>query len=263
MHGQRKELIDMLSKIIGIAKEAGGIILKYYNNLSGVFVHYKEDHSPLTTADLQSNQYITENLKKNFNFPVISEEFVPEYAVRKNFQTFWLVDPLDGTKDFLAKTGQFTVNIALIEGGIPTLGVIYVPATDLLYYAQKGSGTFLNGKPIYNFSTRKQLIATDSVFHSSIETQEFLKTNGITQVLKFGSALKFGKLAEGVIDIYPRFEGSKEWDIAAGHIILKEAGCSIVDIVMKQEPVYNKPSMKNNFFIAAKKNILDRYVHQD
>lgn len=101
------------------------------------------------------------------------------------------------------------------------------------------------------------------MFHSSIETQEFLKTNGITQVLKFGSALKFGKLAEGVIDIYPRFEGSKEWDIAAGHIILKEAGCSIFDLVTKQEPVYNKPSMKNNFFIAAKKNILDRYVHQD
>ena len=210
----------MLQQVVKIAKKAGEIILKYYNNLSEVSIQYKEDSSPLTTADLESNQCITEALKKNFEFPVISEESVPEYAIRKDFQTFWLVDPLDGTKDFLAKTGQFTVNIALIESGIPTLGVIYVPAMDLMYYAQKGFRAFLNGKPIYNSSTRKQLIATDSVFHSSIETQNFLKTHGIDQVLKFGSALKFGKLAEGVIDIYPRFEGSKEWDIAAGHIIL-------------------------------------------
>ena len=173
------------------------------------------------------------------------------------------MNTLDGTKDFLAKTGQFTVNIALIESGIPTLGVIYVPAMDLMYYAQKGFRAFLNGKPIYNSSTRKQLIATDSVFHSSIETQNFLKTHGIDQVLKFGSALKFGKLAEGVIDIYPRFEGSKEWDIAAGHIILKEAGCSIIDLVTKQEPSYNKPSMENNFFIAGRNEILDKHVHKN
>lgn len=250
----------MLQQVVKIAQKAGEIILKYYNNLSGVSVQYKEDHSPVTTADLESNRYITDTLKKSFEFPVISEESVPEYAIRKNFQTFWLVDPLDGTKDFLAKTGQFTVNIALVEKGIPTLGVIYVPAMDLMYYAQKGSGAFLNGKLIFNSSKRKQLIATDSVFHSSIETQEFLKTNGITQVLKFGSALKFGKLAEGVIDIYPRFEGSKEWDIAAGHIILKEAGCSIIDLVAKQEPLYNKPSMKNNFFIAGRNEILEGYV---
>ena len=171
----------MLQQVVKIAKKAGEIILKYYNNLSDISVQYKEDHSPLTTADLKSNRYITDALEKNFGFPVISEESVPEYTTRKNFQTFWLVDPLDGTKDFLAKTGQFTVNIALIESGIPTLGVIYVPAMDLMYYAQKGSGAFLNGKPIFSHSTRKRLIATDSVFHSSMETQEFLKTNGITQ----------------------------------------------------------------------------------
>lgn len=250
----------MLQQIVEIAKEAGEIILKYYNNLSDVSVQYKKDHSPLTTADLESSQYITEALKKNFGFPVISEESVPEYTIRKNFQTFWLVDPLDGTKDFLAKTGQFTVNIALIESGIPTLGVIYVPAMDLMYYAKKGSGAFLNGRPIFNSSKREQLIATDSVFHSSAETQNFLKTHGINQVLKFGSALKFGKLAEGTIDIYPRFEGSKEWDIASGHIILKEAGCSIIDLITKQEPAYNKPSMKNNFFIAGRNDVLDRYL---
>ena len=251
----------MLQQVVKIAQKAGEIILKYYNNLSGVCVQYKEDHSPLTKADLESNRYITEALKKNFGFPVISEESVPEYTIRKNFQTFWLVDPLDGTKDFLAKTGQFTVNIALIKSGVPTLGVIYVPGMDLMYCAQKGSGAFLNSKPIFNRSTHRQLIATDSVFHSSFETQEFLKTNGITQILKFGSALKFGKLAEGIVDIYPRFEGSKEWDIAAGHVILKEAGCSIIDLDTKQEPSYNKPSMENNFFIAGRNDVLDRYPH--
>ena len=250
----------MLQQVSKIAKTAGGIVLKHYNNLSGVTVEYKEDHSPLTTADLQSNQYITEALKKHFNFPVISEESVPDYETRKTFKNFWLIDPLDGTKDFLAQTDQFTINIALIEKGIPTLGVIYVPAMDLLYCAQKDFGAFLNDKPICNTSNRESYVATDSIFHSSKETQDFLKKHGITQVLKFGSALKFGKLAEGIVDIYPRFEGSKEWDIAAGHILLKEAGGSIIDLVTKQEPAYNKPSMKNNFFIAARKNILNRYV---
>lgn len=250
----------MLQQVIKIAKAAGEIVSRYYDNLSIITVEYKEDNSPLTTADLQSNRYITEALEKRFNFPIVSEENVPDYATRKMFKTFWLIDPLDGTKDFLAKTGQFTINVALIEEGVPTLGVIYVPAMDLLYYAQKGFGAFLNGKPIFNSSKRDVFIVTDSIFHSSIETQAFLKKHGITQVLKFGSALKFGKLAEGIVDIYPRFEGSKEWDIAAGHIILKEAGCSIIDLVTKQEPSYNKPSMKNNFFIAARKNILNRYV---
>ena len=132
---------------------------------------------------------------------------------------------------------------------------------NLMYYARKGFGTSLNGKSIYNSCTREQLIATDSVFHSSVETQSFLKAQGITQIIKFGSALKFGKLAEGIIDIYPRFEGSKEWDIAAGHIILKEAGCFIVDLVTKQEPSYNKPSMKNNFFIAGRKAVLNKLYY--
>ena len=250
----------MLQQVIKIAKKAGEIVLKHYSNLSAVSVEYKEDCSPLTIADLQSNQYITEALKKYFNFPVISEESVPDYETRKTFKTFWLVDPLDGTKDFLAQTGQFTINIALIEEGIPTLGVIYVPAMDLLYCAQKGFGAFLNDTPIFNTSNRELYVATDSIFHSSKGTQDFLKKHGINQVLKFGSALKFGKLAEGIIDIYPRFEGSKEWDIAAGHIILKEAGCSIIDLLTNQEPAYNKPSLKNNFFIAARKNILNHYV---
>lgn len=250
----------MLQQVINIAKKAGVIVLKHYSNLSAVSVEYKEDCSPLTTADLQSNQYITETLKKHFNFPVISEESVPDYETRKTFKTFWLVDPLDGTKDFLAQTGQFTINIALIEEGVPILGVIYVPAMDLLFCAQKGFGAFLNNKPIFNTSNRESYVATDSIFHSSKETQDFLKKHGITQVLKFGSALKFGKLAEGIIDIYPRFEGSKEWDIAAGHIILKEAGCSIIDLVTQQEPAYNKPSIKNNFFIAGRNDILNYYV---
>ena len=252
--------LDVLTQAVQIAKEAGRIVLEYYNNPSSVSVRYKDDASPLTTADLQSNLYITKSLTERFNIPVISEESLLDYSHRKDFKEFWLVDPLDGTKDFLARTDQFTINIALVQEGTPTMGVIYVPALALLYHAQTGSGAFLNGKPIFNSSRREQLIATDSVFHSSVETQAFLKQYNIKDIKKFGSALKFGKLAEGAVDIYPRFEGSQEWDIAAGHVILKEAGCRIIDLTTKQEPIYNKPSTKNNFFIAARRDILNQYV---
>ena len=253
-------MIDVES-VIAIVKKAGKIVLSHYNNFPEVSVEYKKDNSPLTTADLESNRFITEALISKFNLPVVSEEVIIPYEKRKVFKRFWLIDPLDGTKDFSAKTGQFTINIALIDDCNPALGVIYAPYLNLFCYAKKGYGTYLNGKRIFNTSDRTDLIATDSIFHSSIKTQNFLKQNSLNNVLKFGSALKFCKLAEGIVDIYPRFEGSKEWDIAAGHIILKEAGCNIIDITTKKEPTYNKYSMKNNFFIAAKNNILKNYVY--
>jgi 3'(2'), 5'-bisphosphate nucleotidase len=187
----------------------------------------------------------------------VSEECAVEYGIRKNWDKFWLIDPLDGTKDFIAKNGQFTVNIALIDGETPVLGVIYVPASNEMYWAENGGGAYRDcdaggSSRIYNSSQRTDLIASDSVFHSSAETKAFLKKNNITQIKRFGSSLKYCRLAEGEIDIYPRFNGTKEWDTAAGQVILYEAGCKIIDLNTKQNLKYNKPDIRNNFFIAMR-----------
>jgi 3'(2'), 5'-bisphosphate nucleotidase len=182
----------------------------------------------------------------------VSEESAAGYAERKNWRRFWLVDPLDGTKDFIAKNGHFTVNIALIDGETPVLGVIYIPARNDAYWAERGCGAYRNGARIYNPSKRTDLIAADSVFHSSAETKAFLEKNNITRIKRLGSSLKYCALAEGEIDIYPRFNGTKEWDTAAGQALLAESGCKIIDLTTKQTLTYNKPDIRNNFFLAMR-----------
>lgn len=244
----------MLPKIIETAKDAGKKILEIYE--SGNFeTSFKDDDSPLTKADLASNEIIADGLKHISNYPLVSEESPVEYAVRKNWERFWLVDPLDGTKDFIARNGQFTVNIALICGNEPVLGVIYVPVLDEMYWAERGGGAYRNGEKIYNLSKRTELTASDSVFHSSAETKDFLKKNNITRIKRFGSSLKYCRLAEGGIDLYPRFNGTKEWDTAAGQAVLTEAGCKIMDLTTKQKLKYNKPDIRNNFFIAMRNDL--------
>lgn len=237
-----------------LARKAGEEILAIYNS-NDFDVQIKDDESLLTKADLRSNEIIKEGLKESFDFPILTEESPVEYQSRKQWTKFWLVDPLDGTKDFIEKNDEFTINIALIEDGKPILGLLYAPAIDLLYYAEKGKGAFLNGKQIFNRSSRKQVIGTDSRHHSTKETMSFFERNKITEIKKYGSALKFGKLAEGAIDIYPRLNGTKEWDTAAGHIICNEAGCSLMDYETKKEMIYNKVSIKNNFFIAHRNEL--------
>ncbi|MDR2097146.1 MAG: 3'(2'),5'-bisphosphate nucleotidase CysQ [Spirochaetaceae bacterium] len=258
----------MINKIVETAKEAGKEILEIYG--SGDFgVSFKDDSSPLTKADMASNEIITDGLKKISGLPVVSEEADVEYDVRKNWEYFWLVDPLDGTKDFIARNGQFTVNIALVHSNKPVLGVIYIPVLGAAYWAESGGGAYreieiygsgdsqaahISGcvERIYNLSRRTDLIASDSVFHSSAETKNFLEKNNITRIKRFGSSLKYCRLAEGEIDIYPRFNGTKEWDTAAGQVILSEAGCKIMDLKTKQNLKYNKPDIRNNFFIAMR-----------
>ncbi|MDR2659853.1 MAG: 3'(2'),5'-bisphosphate nucleotidase CysQ, partial [Spirochaetaceae bacterium] len=249
----------MLPKIMEIARTAGEKILEIYEK-EDFEISVKDDASPLTKADLAANDIITHALKQMSSIPVVSEESFDysdiEYALRKNLGRFWLVDPLDGTKDFIARNGQFTVNIALIDGDAPVLGVIYIPVSGDIYWAELGSGAYMartrgiGGPPpaeekqrIYNSSKRTgtDLIASDSVFHSSKETRDFLEKNNITRIKRFGSSLKYCRLAEGEIDIYPRFNGSKEWDTAAGQIIIHEAGCKIIDLNTKQNLKYNKP----------------------
>jgi len=244
----------LIEKLETIAREAGDIILKYYNSI-GLNINIKSDGSPVTKADINSEKLIVSKLKKNFSYPIVTEETPVKYSERKKWKKYWLVDPLDGTEDFINKNDEFTVNIALIENHHPVLGIVYAPALNLMYTGHINLGSKKNGMPLYNCSKRTSLIAADSRHNSSTETKNFLSLNNISKILKIGSSLKLCSLADGLIDVYPRFNGTKEWDTAAAHIICKEAGCKIIDIKTKKELIYNKQTIKNNFFIASRNNL--------
>jgi len=244
----------MINKVIEIAKEASSEILKIYHSDS-FDIELKKDDSPVTRADLISNTIIIKGLKKISNYPIITEESPVDYKVRKNWTKYWLVDPLDGTKDFIKKNGGFTINIALIENTKPIIGVVLIPVSGDVYYAELGKGSYKNDKKIFNNSKRDDLIAADSIHHSTNEVKSFFKKYNISKVLKLGSSIKICKLAEGEIDVYPRLNGTKEWDTAACHIIANEAGCRLVDINTKQELIYNKKDIRNNHFIAMRNNL--------
>ena len=244
----------MIQQVIDIAKKASSAILEIYNN-GNIDIELKDDNSPVTKADLISNEIIIEGLKEISDFPIFTEESIIDYDTRKSWNKFWLVDPLDGTKDFIAKNGQFTINIALIENNKPILGVVYIPFSDDVYYAKINEGAFKNGKKIFNDSKRKELIAADSNFYSTKAMADFFKEHNIKDVRKIGSSIKICKLAEGIIDVYPRLNETKEWDTAATHIIANEAGCKLIDVITKQELAYNKECYRNNFFIASRNNL--------
>ena len=243
----------MIDQVKNIAKEAGEIIMSHYAKKTSV--EYKPDKSPLTKADIESNEFIINNLKTKFNYPILSEESPVPFDIRKNWSKFWLVDPLDGTKDFIAKNGEFTINIALISDQRPILGAVLIPVTGVAYWAEQGKGAYKNNKKIFNISKRKNLIGTDSTFHSTNETKSFFTKNNIGVIKKYGSSLKFCYLAEGLIDIYPRLNGTKEWDTAASDIILNESGCSIIDYPNRERLLYNKKSVQNPYFIAFRNGI--------
>jgi 3'(2'), 5'-bisphosphate nucleotidase len=244
----------VIQKVISIAKEASVEIMNIYNS-KDFEIDLKDDNSPVTRADLVANKIIIDGLSKISDHPILTEESPVNYEIRKNWDKYWLVDPLDGTKNFIAKKGGFTVNIALIENHNPVLGVVYVPITDDIYYAEIAKGAYKNNKKIFNNSSRINLIGADSVFHSTKETQMFFTKNNIHDVREYGSSIKICKLAEGVIDVYPRLNGTKEWDTAASHIIANEAGCKLIDIRTQKELTYNKINIKNNFFIASRSNL--------
>lgn len=247
----------LLLKAKEISRYAGSLILQWYGNDS-TRVTRKNDASPLTEADLASHDYIETALAET-GIPVVSEEQDCSFSVRKDWESFWLVDPLDGTKDFLQRNGEFTVSIALIQAGEPVLGVVHAPAIGVTYYARKGGGAFCDKEgavcKLPCFPARESIVATVSRQHLSQVTVDFLDRNGINEFAPRGSCLKFGMVASGEADLYPRFEGSMEWDIAAGHIIITESGCRIIDLVTGEEPRYNKSSFLNNPFIVYSQNI--------
>ena len=244
----------MIEEVLGVAKAAGSRILEIYDS-NDFETRVKEDRSPVTRADLAADECILAGLGRISEHPIITEESNVDYETRRRWRRYWLVDPLDGTKDFLAKNGEFTVNIALIDWGEPVLGVVYAPAPGVMYLAEKGKGAYRDGEKIFNESRRTDLIAADSRFHSTQATLEFLAKYKIRIVKRYGSALKLCKLAEGEIDVYPRLNGTKEWDTAAGQLIAEEGGCKVIDMVSRKRLAYNKKDPRNNFFVASRQDL--------
>ena len=244
-----------IDKIVSIAKEAGDAIMKIYNK--DFHIAYKDDKSPLTEADTKSNEIICKALKTMYpDIPMLSEENKEVvYEDRKEWEYYWCIDPIDGTKEFIKKNGEFTVNIALIHKDTPVLGVVYAPALGDMYKAKKGEGTFKNGKRLplnTNISPQKKLRVVASKSHLSEETQAFidnLETEEIEQVSK-GSSLKLCMVAEGSADIYPRLAPTMEWDTAAADAIVRESGKMTYQFENNMPMVYNKENLLNPWFIV-------------
>ena len=258
------ENID-IHKINSIAQKAGDEIMRIYQQ--DFKIEFKKDKSPLTKADIKSNEIIVNDLKYLYpDIPILSEENkqIP-YKIRQNWEYFWLIDPLDGTKEFVKKNGEFTVNIALIYKNMPVLGVIYAPALNLLYYVQKDRGAFKQEKnkkpqrlPIYNHTNNNTLKVIVSKSHYSQETKEFVNNlkNRYKKTIEFiriGSSLKFCLIAEGKADIYPRLAPTMEWDTAAGQAIIEESKGRITKYKTKESIRYNKQNLLNPYFIAIRK----------
>ena len=262
-----QDLRKLIHPVCDTAIRAGKVIKKYYK--SKLNISLKENKSPLTQADLESNHVISNSLLKiNNNIPILSEESLVDWSIRKNWQTYWLVDPLDGTKEFIKENDEFTVNIALIKNNRPVLGVIYAPASEVIYFSFKNGGSYkLNIEEVIKIenyfdnsfklqtSTKTKndtLTVTCSRSHPNDEFEQWL-TENIKQfkLIRKGSSLKFCDIAEGKADLYPRLKPTSEWDIAAGHIILIEAGGKL-ETIYKQEVLYNlKENVINPYFIAS------------
>lgn len=245
--------------ISNIAILAGKEILKIYQDESKFsVVDYKSDDSPLTLADKASNDIIVDELQRLFpDIPILSEEGRSiDYHERSQWNKFWLVDPLDGTKEFIKRNGEFTVNIALIENGYPVLGVIYAPVLFTLYIGDLENNYSIkivnDGNEIdlkVNKRTAKR-IAVGSRSHSSEEEQELLKKFDVVDTTSIGSSLKFCMVAEGKADIYYRHGPTMEWDTGAGQAIVEAAGGSVTSMELQDRFKYNKENLLNGSFLV-------------
>ena len=222
-------------EIRDISIKAGNGILDIYN--SGYTVEHKDDKSPLTEADMISHNIICKHLSDLApDIPVLSEESSGiSCEKRLAWDRYWLVDPLDGTREFIKRNGEFTVNIALVENHKPVLGVVHVPAKGTTYFACSGSGAFkqADNRTPASISTRKtnpsKIAIAGSRSHGNARQEEFIKKLGEAEVFAIGSSMKFCMVAEGRVDIYPRFGPTSEWDTAAAQCIVEEAGGIVVD----------------------------------
>ncbi|MFM9826224.1 3'(2'),5'-bisphosphate nucleotidase CysQ [Flavobacterium sp.] len=249
---------------------AGKVIMEIYQK--DFQIDFKNDNSPLTEADIAANAVIMEYLNQT-GIPIISEENKQTpYSIRKNWISCWIVDPLDGTKEFVKKNGEFTVNIALVKNGLPEFGVIYVPATGVLYFGdvsrQKAyritidhsnytiSDILKNASEIQPQQNLNTIRVVGSRSHMNQETLDFVenlrqKSQQEIEMVSKGSSLKFCLVADGNADVYPRFAPTMEWDTAAGQAICMSVGLKVIDNTTNLAMKYNKESLLNSFFLVS------------
>ena len=261
-------LTELLHHSITAALEAGKVILDIYKS-EDFEIELKGDNSPLTKADTASHNVIISHLKAT-NIPILSEEgkSIP-YGDRKDWSQLWIVDPIDGTKEFIKRNGEFTVNIALIEDQKTILGVIFVPVSGELYFSTKEKGAFkvmvnledYSIDSLLNLSKKLPLQREDKTFtvvasrsHMSPETETYVsemrEKHGNVNLISKGSSLKLCMVAEGQADCYPRFAPTMEWDTAAGQAICEHAGFEVIDWATKKRMLYNREELLNNWFVV-------------
>ncbi len=247
-------------RVFNLLFEAGEVIMEFYNKISLSDIKYKSDNSPVTEADLASNRIISKGLTESFpSIALISEESeIQGYHIRKNFEYIWLIDPLDGTKEFINKTDEFTINVALVYKKRAIAGFIYIPVQKKLYYAFKGKGAFelTDTGPVKIHCSKFSLLQEGlrvviSRSHMDKFTREEIQRLKNPKKITLGSALKFISIAKGESDYYPRMIHIMEWDTAAGQIIIEEAGGYFEDALTGKPLEYNKPSLINPYFIAT------------
>ena len=265
------EIKKNLSIAIQASLKAGEAIMNVYDTVFEV--EYKDDKSPLTKADKRANDIINSYLKPT-SIPIISEENKQiDFEERKSWNTCWIVDPVDGTKEFIKRNGEFTVNIALVSNGSPVLGVIYTPAVKTLYFADVINGhsckslltvhnssvatvldLALKLEPKNNKTNLIEVVSSRS--HMSKETEDYIKTlrgkGKEVEIVSKGSSLKFCLVAEGRADVYPRFAPTMEWDTAAGQAICNSVGIEVISEATNEPLLYNKENLLNPWFIASK-----------
>jgi 3'(2'), 5'-bisphosphate nucleotidase len=252
----RTEPSHYLEPVITLAKDAGRRIMEIYQ--SDFRVGTKDDHSPLTAADLASHHCLVEGLQALYPIhPVLSEESSAlPFETRSAWETYWLIDPLDGTKEFIKRNGEFTVNIALIHQQVPVLGVVYAPAQDLCYFASEGCGAFRqtgDGEPAIirvAASASYPVRVAGSRSHGTVALGLYLSRLGEHDLVSIGSSLKLCLVAEGSADLYPRIGRTSEWDTAAAHCVVTEAGGEVADLAGKPLRYNTKESLLNPYFLA-------------
>ncbi len=252
------DLKGLAEEVVKIAQKAGDAIMEIYGK-DDFQVESKGDESPLTIADKTGNDIICAGLEAlDIQFPIVSEENkLLSYDVRKDYVSSWLVDPLDGTKEFIKRNGEFTVNIALIHKGEPVLGVVYAPVLEEMYYAWKDGGSYLEKEgetrklqaPPFNL-TDVGLGVVASRSHLNEATEAFVNALNEPVIVPKGSSLKFLILARGGAHVYPRLAPTMEWDTGAAHVVLSEAGGAVINHETKKPLDYNKENLLNPYFIA-------------
>ena len=249
-----------------LALTSGEVIMDVYNS-SSFEVLLKSDDSPVTIADKKADEVISKGLKKYFpEIPIVTEEQVKSHDL--SAPVFFIVDPLDGTKEFIKRKGDFTVNIALVANGEPIRGIVYAPARQRLFYTDENGeaveemayfsvskiGLVKKIKTAFSDNTALKVVASKS--HRDEKTDEYISKYRCKELISAGSSLKFCLIASGEADLYPRFGPTMEWDTAAGHAILSAAGGTVLQAKDKQPLKYGKPYYRNPFFIASSKKVI-------